>query len=164
MHVHLGEKRTVGSYQVYHDGVAQTAPELSGDTAETKDPGKNHPKDNGLRIQQGYYPLQTWGGKSYATYGYEIPSNRKKPAIEIKGVLPRTEILFHPGERFLSSIGCINLCSGLRASSDMIYYPDSRQRVIAVIEDMKKFLGARFPQKNDLPIQDAFIAIDGEPR
>jgi hypothetical protein len=48
-----GRRRTVGRYQVYHDGVAQTGAGLSGMTAEAKGPGANTPADNGKRIEKG---------------------------------------------------------------------------------------------------------------
>lgn len=54
-----GRRRTVGRYQVFHDGVAQTGKGLKGATAEAKGPGANKPAGNGKRIEQGRYPLAT---------------------------------------------------------------------------------------------------------
>jgi cell division protein FtsW (lipid II flippase) len=45
----------------------------------------------------------------------------------------------------------------------VVYFVDSRTRVIAIIDDMKTFLGASFPKKNGRPIPNAFLVIDGEP-
>jgi hypothetical protein len=39
----------------------------------------------------------------------------------------------------------------------------SRKRVIALIEDMKRFLGTDFPGRNGKRIPKAFVVIDGEP-
>jgi len=43
-------------------------------------------------------------------------------------------------------------------------FVDSRTRVIAIIEDMKSFLGDSFPKKNGRPIPSAFLVVDGEPQ
>ena len=53
-----GKRRTVGKYQVFHDGVAQTGASMKGMTAESRGPGANKPKNNGKRIEQGRYPLR----------------------------------------------------------------------------------------------------------
>ena len=54
-----GKRRTVGKYQVYHDGVAQIGADMSGTVAETRGPGANRPAENGRRIEAGRYPLFT---------------------------------------------------------------------------------------------------------
>jgi hypothetical protein len=64
---------------------------------------------------------------------------------------------------FLSSIGCINPCASLPNANEIIEYEGSRERVIAIIEDLKAFLGADFPKKNGKKIPRAFVVIDGEP-
>jgi hypothetical protein len=64
---------------------------------------------------------------------------------------------------FLSSIGCINPTTLLPTGRLDIAYPDSRRRVIALIEDLKHFLAA-FPAKAGRPIPNAHAVIDGEPR
>ncbi|MBU8977498.1 MULTISPECIES: hypothetical protein [unclassified Lysobacter] len=61
-----GKRRTVGRYQVYHDGVAQTGPGLSGTVAETRGPGANRPRGNNRRIEPGRYTLATQGGSKPA--------------------------------------------------------------------------------------------------
>jgi hypothetical protein len=41
-------------------------------------------------------------------------------------------------------------------------FPESRKRVIAVIDDMAKFLDDKFPKSDGKPIPDAFVVIDEE--
>ena len=74
-----------------------------------------------------------------------------------------SEILIHPGRGFLASIGCINLCTSLPNAAEGITYKSSRRRVIAMLEDMKAFLGAAFPTRNERPVPGAHVVIDGEP-
>lgn len=161
-----GRRRTIGRYQVYHDGAAQSGTDMSGMTAEAKGRGANAPAGNGKRIEEGRYPLWTQAPGRYATWNYSTsasPSAKPKPSFELKDTGERTEILVHPGDGFLSSIGCINLCTSLPSPSVPITYSSSRRRVIAVIEDMKSYLGAAFPATNGKKIPRAFVVIDGEP-
>lgn len=88
---------------------------------------------------------------------------KPKPGIELKDTDERSEILIHPGKDFLRSIGCINLCTSLPDANEDIDYLGSRRRVIAVIEDLKDYLGERFPRQNGRRIPDAFAVMDGEP-
>ena len=159
-----GKVRTIGSYQVFHDG--QPVAGLSGLTAESRGPGDNSVAQNGKRIKAGRYPLATQDGTKYDTIGYvqnESTAARPKPGIELTGTGARAEILIHPGQGFLASIGCINLATSLPNAAEPISYAGSRKRVIALIEDMKQFLGSRFPTRNSKKIPDAFAVIDGEP-
>lgn len=160
-----GKPRTVGTYQVYHDGVAVQG--LSGTAAESGGPGDNSVAMNGKRVEAGRYPLWTQDGTKYDTIGYSqsLTTNaRPKPGIELKQTGRRSEILIHPGVNgFLSSIGCINLCTRLPDAAEIISYPGSRRRVIAAIDDMKQFLGVDFPTRNSKPIPRAWAVIDGEP-
>ncbi|MFT0859823.1 hypothetical protein [Ancylobacter sp. G4_0304] len=161
-----GKRRTVGRYQVYHDGVAQPHPLLSGATAESRGPGANAPKGNGRRVEPGRYPLWTQNGTKYKTIDYSPSLNQAsipRPGIELGNTAERKEILIHPGIGFLASIGCINLCSSLPHANEPIDYAGSRQRVIAVIDDMRAFLHSHFPTQNGKAITDAFAVIDGEP-
>ena len=162
-----GRRRTVGRYQVFHDGVPQTGPGLSGTTAESKGPGANRPAGNGKRIEPGRYPLSTQEPGNYATLNFSESKSVKagpKPGLELNDTDKRSEILIHPGKNaFLSSIGCINPCTSLPNANEIIDYGGSRQRVIALIEDLKAFLGADFPKKNGKRIPKAFVVIDGEP-
>lgn len=160
--------RTVGKYQVFHDGVAQTERDLHGTVAESRGPGANqHPAGRGKRIEPGRYPLATQDGGRYATFDFvdsESPfANGRKPGFELLSTGARTEILVHPGHEFLSSIGCINPCTSLPNASEMITYASSRRRVISLIEDMKQFVGNDFPNRNGRKIPRAFVVIDGEP-
>lgn len=160
-------RRTVGSYRVYHDGVAQIGSDMNGTVAEAKGPGANTPPENGRRIAAGRYPLWTQDGTKYDTWGYNTddsdPEVGPKPGLELKGTGDRSEILVHPGRGFLSSIGCINLCTYLPNANEIITYVGSRQRVIALIENLKSYLDADFPPKNARKIPRAHVVIDGEP-
>ncbi|NOT50073.1 MAG: hypothetical protein HOP10_02205 [Chitinophagaceae bacterium] len=161
-----GKRRTVGTYQVYHNGVKQTGAGLSGMVAETRGPAANKPARNNRRIEEGRYPLFTQAGTNYVTIGYkdsESPSAKPKPGIELMETGSRSEILLHPGVGFLSSIGCINPCTSLPDASEMIDYVPSRKRVIAIINDLKGFTGAAFPTKNGKKIVNAFIVVEGDP-
>jgi len=161
-----GRRRTVGKYQVYHDGVAQTGPGLSGTTAESKGPGANEPEDNGKRVEAGRYPVWTHPPGRYATWGYspsESQAAEPKPAFELMETGERTEILLHPGHDFLASIGCINPCTSLPDADEDIAYVGSRRRVLAILEDMKAYVGPAFPGTNGKRIPKAFVVIDGEP-
>jgi hypothetical protein len=155
--------RTVGAYQVFHDGVATG---LKGQTAEAGGPGDNKVAKNGKRIEAGRYALATQDGSKYDTIGYrddENPRVKPKPGIELRDTGARAEILIHPGIGFLASIGCINLCKDLPGPAENISYAGSRKRVIALIDDMTSFLGAGFPARNARPIPNAFAVVDGEP-
>lgn len=160
------KRRTVGTYQVFHDGVAQTGAGMKGTVAETRGPGANEPENNGRRVEPGTYPLSTQDGEHYVTIGYkesESPTAMPKPGIELNKTGERTEILFHPGQGFLASVGCINPCTSLSNAGVTIDYVPSRKRVIAVIEDLKAFLGSDFPTRNGKKIPRASIVIEGEP-
>lgn len=161
-----GKRRTVGTYQVFHDGVAQTGRGLSGTVAETRGPGANKPRGNNRRIAEGRYPLFTQDGGKYVTHGYkesDSPTATPKPGLELKSTGEREEILIHPGQNFLASVGCINPCTRLPNAAELIDYAPSRRRVIALIEDLKAFAGEDFPSRNGRRIPNAFVVVDGEP-
>ncbi len=161
------DRRTIGRYQVYHNGVAQTGGDMRGMTAETEGPGANHPVNNGKRIEAGRYPIWTHPPGDYATWGYNESDTEgagPKPSLELKDTGDRTDILVHPGSGFLRSVGCINLCTSLPNAGEMITYRSSRRRVIAVIDDLKNFVGAAFPATNGLRVPNTFVVIDGEPQ
>ena len=156
--------RTIGTYQVYHDG--QPVPGLAGVTAESRGPGDNSVAENGKRVEEGRYPLWTQDGTKYDTIGYvqnESTGARPKPGIELMETGARKEILIHPGQGFLASVGCINLAMDLPHAGEPISYKGSRRRVIALIDDMRSYLGNRFPTRNSRRIPDAWAVIDGEP-
>jgi hypothetical protein len=167
--------RTVGTYQVFHDGkpaaaiaVGGVQVPLSGTTAESKGPGQNDTpatNANPSRILPGRYPLKTSGGPKYVTTGFrkDLQIKAQMPGIELRKTGNRTDIIVHPGQdAFLSSIGCINPCTSLADAAENIDYAGSRRRVIALIEDMKLFLGD-VPAGGDVAILNAFVIIDGEP-
>jgi hypothetical protein len=160
-----GRRRTIGTYQIFHDGVAQT--KLSGTSVETKGPGDNKVAGNGRRIEAGTYPLATQAGKHYVTIGFLVtkdPDQTPKPGLELRNTGNRSEILVHPGHGFLASIGCINLTGPLSSGATDIPFVNSRDRVIAAIDDLKAFGGASFPHHNGQPIANATVVIDGEPK
>lgn len=161
----IGKRRTVGTYQVYHDGVAQAQLDLSGTMSETRGPGANSPAGNHRRVEEGRYPLYTQKGGKYVTIGYASsinPAVKPKPGLELKETGARTEILIHPGSNFLSSVGCLNPCTSLPSPSEMIDFKSSRRRVISIIEDLKNYI-SDFPAKNGQKIPHAYVVIDGEP-
>lgn len=161
-----GRRRTVGSYQIFHNGEPQEGHSMSGMVAESRGRGANTPEDNGRRIEEGRYPLFTQDGSHYKTIGYIISDDfdeTPKPGLELKGTGDRTEILIHPGHGFLASIGCINLCKSLPDSHEDIDFEPSRNRVIDVINNLRDFAGGNFPAHNGHQIPDAHVVIDGEP-
>ena len=164
--------RTVGTYQIFHDGVAASSIRigdrdvpLSGTCAESRGPSQNAAPattENPSRILAGRYPLKTSGGPTYVTNGFrgDLQIKPQMPGIELRKTGNRTDILIHPGkDEFLSSIGCINLCTSLPDANENIDYAGSRRRVIALIEDMKAFLG-NVSASGDVPILNAFAVID----
>jgi len=44
----------------------------------------------------------------------------------------------------------------------MIDFPPSRKWGIAIINDLKAYVGSNFPTKNGKKILNAFVVIDGE--
>lgn len=162
--------RTVGSYQVFHDSAPATSIRIGefdvplfGTTAEARGPSSNAPSaKNRQRIAAGRYPLRTTDGPAYMTYRYRDGNEvgEPMPGIELSGTGSRTDILIHPGKNaFLSSIGCVNLCTSLPDAAERIDFPGSRRRVIALIEDMKRYLRSGFPGNNGLAIPNAFAVI-----
>ncbi|HVZ50772.1 MAG TPA: hypothetical protein VG986_02320 [Pseudolabrys sp.] len=165
-HLNDGRVRTVGTYQIFHNGAAQDGPSMQGTTAESRGPGANRPAGNGKRVEPGRYPLATQDGENYKTLNYSLsedPGDGPRPGFELLSTGQRSEILVHPGHGFLASIGCINPCTALPDANESISYAPSRRRVIALIEDMKQFCGADFPHANGERIPRCFVVIDGEP-
>lgn len=161
-----GRRRTVGRYQIFHNGVAQVGTSMSGMVAEARGRGANAPEGNGRRIEQGRYPLFTQDGPSYVTIGYTVssdPDDTPKPGLELKDTGERTEILIHPGHGFLASIGCINPCTSLPNPAEPIDFVPSRDRVMNIINNLRAFAGNAFPTRNGERIPNAFVVIDREP-
>jgi hypothetical protein len=159
-----GRRRTIGTYQIFHDGAPQAA--LRGTSVETKGPGDNKVAGNGRRVEAGTYPLATQAGTHYVTIGYLVsddPDQTPKPGLELRDTGNRSEILVHPGHGFLASVGCINLTRALKNGTTDIPFVDSRNRVIAAIDDLKAFCGPSFPHHNGQPIANATVVIEGEP-
>lgn len=162
-----GKKRTVGTYQIYHNGVAMGG-DLVGMVAETKGPGANRPVNNGLRIKAGTYRVSTHSGdgQRYVTNGYRpnaVYTSTKKPSLRFLDTDQRTGILIHPGQNFLSSVGCFNPCTQLPDATEPISWAGSLRRMIAIIEDLRAFSGGAFPNTNNVTVPNAHFVVDGEP-
>jgi hypothetical protein len=154
-----GFARTVGTYSVLHDGVAQAA--LSGMTVERQSPGDNGSvgKLQHRCIAAGGYPLRPHASAKYKTIGYASDGNHPRPAIEVGDTGDRDGILVHPADRYGSTIGCINLSGPLQDADSDIVLPDSIKRVIAVIEDLRSVCGGRLTFAEDGSILNARIVI-----
>jgi hypothetical protein len=99
------------------------------------------------------YPLKDFERQSPVTA-------LRKPGIELLDTGARSEILTHPGHGFLASIGCINLTSTLADGLDDIPFEDSRDRVIAAIDDLRAYLSEHFPSHGGRAIPKARIVIE----
>ena len=158
-----GKVRTVGQYVIYHDGVGQP---LRGMAVETRGPGDNAHRGNNRRVEAGRYPLFTQDGEHYVTIGYKVATSARtipKPGLLLGSTDRRVGILIHPGVGFLSSVGCINPTRQLSGPTRLMDFVESRDRVIAIINDLKAYSGAAFPRSNGKRIPNASIVIDGEP-
>lgn len=155
--------RTVGRYQCFMDGTLLSSAIMSGATAEPRGPGDNGNtgKTHSRRIEAGTYQLGTHSGARYGTFNYAFTS--KKPALYVHDTNKRTYILVHPGNRFKSSVGCINLTGSLINTADNISPVVSANRLDSLIKTMDAALGSRFPNSGAKRIQDAWIVIEGEP-
>jgi flagellum-specific peptidoglycan hydrolase FlgJ/N-acetylmuramoyl-L-alanine amidase len=162
--------RTVGNYEVFFRG--QKIRDLEGMVFETYGPGDNTATGTAYhrRVEAKTYPLGTHSSDGlvpkYATHGYTASTAafaQSRPAIRLDKTGYRGGILMHPGGGFLSSIGCLNLSRPLTGPDDNIDYADSRERVVAIIEDMKARLGSTFPSRSWMTIPNAWMVIEGEP-
>jgi hypothetical protein len=154
------KSRTVGRYQVFHDGAA--VPALSGATAETRGPGANAPVGNNRCIAAGTYNLHIQSGAKYATIGFTSnvnPVALRRPGLLLLPTGARVGILIHPARGFLWSVGCINPATSLASASSDIDFNDSRTRIIALIDDLKAFLGPAFPTGAGARIPGATVVI-----
>jgi hypothetical protein len=158
---HEGQTRTIGRYQVYRHGVVVAG--LNGATAEPGGPGDNGTADCGLRVEAGTYALATQDGDSYCSIGYVTDPDHqvlRKPALKLEATGARTDILVHPGHGFLASLGCLNPTSDLASADIAIAFEDSRQRVVAMMEDLERYVGQNYPCRNGCVIPGASITIE----
>lgn len=155
--------RTIGAYQVYRDG--KPIENLNGATVERQGPGDNSRagKTTHARIKAGPYPLLIHRSKKYATRGYAKDGQPPRPAIEVGSTGDRSAILVHPAGGYGSTIGCINLAWQLAGPQKNISLPDSVARVVAIIENLKEYLGRQFPDEPGHIIPNAIILLEGEP-
>lgn len=158
-----GFARTVSCYESFFD--RQKIPGLEGMAYERQGPGDNGASGRKYhrRIAAGTYPLFTQDGTNYQTIGYETSGAHPRPGVLVGGTGERVAILFHPGNLYLSSVGCINLSKPLSNAREDMVYSESQTRVIAMINAMKEKLGGRFPAHNGEPISNAWLVIEGEP-
>lgn len=161
-HVRGTRYRTVGTYQVFHNGApAKGLPGLAGFVCESRGPGDNsHPN---RRLEAGTYPLATSAGEHHATYGYTSGKASPKPGLEVLNANERSEIFIQPGDDFLSGVGCINPTKKLDGPLSDMDFVESRARAITLINDLKAFAGDAFPATNGKKIPNAFVVVDGEP-
>jgi hypothetical protein len=184
LHKRGPQVRTYGTYEVFIDGVsaATTNPLLKGNVCEVTGPGKNHPQNNGLRIEAGRYQLTTQFGQRYESIGYstdtQVAAKLLMPGIGLVNTGQRIGILIHPGHpkhegdvppvAYVSSVGCFNPTQTLTAQDDIEFF-ESRLRVIALIDSLAAFAPAVFHNSQGKPIRSntiipgAFANVDGEP-
>jgi hypothetical protein len=152
--------RTVGKYQVFHDGNAVDG--LSGTSVERQGPGNNGAsgKKNHNRIEAGTYPIVTHRTGKYRTTGFATNGDHPRPALGVGDTGQRVGILVHPAGAYGSTIGCINLASELAGPQSNIKLSDSVARVIAVIKDLKSFAGTAFPAAADQDVANAHLVVE----
>ena len=160
------QRRTYGSYQAFQDGNPLGG--LSGYICECVGPGENEEAGTAKRIEQGVYLLSTQFGR-YRTIGYSEDGSTEgqppMPGLLLRNTGQRSGVLIHPGhppDLYLSSIGCLNPTRALLSSQSMDFW-DSRSRVIALINDLRRFAPDAFATTEDTEITGASIVIDGEP-
>lgn len=156
-----GKRRTVGAYQVFHNGNPVAG--LSGATAETRGPGANAPAGNNRCIEPGSYNLHIQNGEKYTTIGYTAntnPAALRRPGLLLLPTGQRVGILIHPARGFLWSVGCINPAGPLPDATASIDFLDSRRRVIALIDDLRAFTGSAFPSQGGARIPGAKVIIE----
>jgi len=154
-----GFNRTVGTYQVLHDGLP--VPGLSGMTVERQGPGDNGAvgKAQHRCIAAGTYPINSHSTAKYKTVGYKRSGQHPRPALEIGQTDKREGILIHPADGYGSTIGCINLASALADADADIELSDSVQRVIDVIDDLARFNGGSLPRADGARVPGAQLDI-----
>ena len=154
-----GFKRTVGTYQVYHQGVAVAG--LSGMTVERQGPGDNTlvGKREHRCIAAATYPLNSHATDNYRTVGYKSSGAHPRPAIEVGDTDKRDGILIHPADGYGSTIGCINLAGALEDEDADIEFSDSFRRVVDVINDLKRFLGGVIPAGDGEPLANCSLIV-----
>lgn len=148
-------RRTISVYSIWVDGFDT---HLWGYVAEPGGPGDNAHMGNDRRIEAGKYGLKAHVGPHYATVDYSRGADYPRPAVELTGTGNRQAILWHPGQGFLSSIGCLNPCSNLLEPYRDIDYGDSRAHVVRLINNLRSFCGEDW-LKLDKPIPNVSVVI-----
>jgi hypothetical protein len=158
-----GHPRTVSQYEAFFD--RQKLAGIEGVTYERQGPGDNSAAGTKFhrRIAAGKYPLLTQAGTHYVTLNYKTNGHEPKPGVLVGETGRRVAILFHPGNAYLSSIGCINPSKPLPDANGNMVFGESQERVIAFIDTMKQKLGSNFPARNGKPIPGAWLLVEGEP-
>lgn len=161
--------RTYGRYVVAIDGVIQ--PGLEGYMLESDGPGDNGTPDNGRRIEARRYALTTHF-RSFVTMGYSQSTSAvaeaPMPAVRLLDTGRRTGILIHPvyppeEKLYVASVGCLNPTQPLLPEQSADFW-DTRQRVIAIIESLRRFRPEAFAQAVPTPIDGASVVLSGEPQ
>jgi hypothetical protein len=166
--------RTVSSYQVFHNNVLVNDPKLTGFFVERQGPGDNTKSGDthDRRIEAKTYALSTHSGAKdpaknivkYKTIGYAKTTgigDLPRASIRFLDTGARTGILIHPGNGYIWSVGCFNPGHDLVDAKSNLKFVESRELVIALIDDMKAFLS--FPTANNQPIPGATAVVIGEP-
>ena len=169
LHRRGGLVRTYGRYVVTIDGLSY--PGLDGFMLESGGPGDNIAPDNGRRIEAGRYPLTTHF-RSFVSTGYalgtSVVAEPPMPAIRLLDTGRRTGILVHPvyppeDKLYVASVGCLNPTRALAPDQSAEFW-ESRQRVIAIIDSLRRYRPEAFVSAVPTPIPDAAVFIEGEPQ
>ena len=158
-----GFRRTVGTYQVYRNGVAVTG--LSGWTVERQGPGNNGRigKNEHRCIASGLYPLNSHASAKYRTQAFQTNGDHPRPALEVGNTDQRDGILIHPADGYASTIGCINLSGPLLNENADIALSESLRQVIALIADLKAYKGGALPGSDATAIGAAWLVVNDRP-
>ena len=87
------------------------------------------------------------------------PAALRRPGLLLLLTGERVGILIHPARGFLWSIGCINPAGALPSGASDMNFLDSRARVIAMIDDLRQFLGNSFPTAPGARIPGARVIV-----
>jgi hypothetical protein len=154
-----GKRRLVGRYQVFHDG--RPAIGLHGAIAESLGPRATAPvTDETPEV----FCAHVINDEKYATIGYSLnanPAALQRPGLLFVSADQQRRLLLHPARGFCWSVGTIHLASKLDHSAFDIDFADSRARTIALIDDLRAFVGFGFPTSAGSKIPRAKIMFSG---
>ena len=164
-----GKRRTVGEYQIFHDGVKQEGAGLSGTVAETRGSAPTNLLATIAASRKDATPCSLRTARNMSRSATRIRRStfaKPKPGLELKetGQRAKRSPLSTPAKVFSRASADINPCTSLPDAAEMIDFVPSRKRVIAIINDLKAYVGDTFPTTNGKRIPNAFVVIDGEPQ